>query len=69
MPIRMAFPTKAADHPEDIHMQTVEKWDVFEVTLPGKSAGNPFTDYTIRGTFSGAQEQKTVDGFYDGDGR
>ena len=50
-------------------MQTVEKWDVLEVTLPGKSAGNPFTDYTIRGTFSGAQEQKTVDGFYDGDGR
>ena len=50
-------------------MQTVEKWDVLEVTLPGKSADNPFTDYTIRGTFSGAQEQKTVDGFYDGDGR
>ena len=59
----------AADLLEEINMQTVEKWDVFEVTLPGHSAGNPFTDYTIRGTFTGSQEQKTVDGFYDGDGR
>ena len=47
---------------------SVEKWDVFEVEMPGKSAGNPFTDYTIQGTFSSKSEAKTVDGFYDGDG-
>ncbi len=48
--------------------ETVEKWDVFEVEVPGKSDGNPFTDYTIRGTFRGKEETRTVDGFYDGDG-
>lgn len=47
---------------------SVEKWDVFEVEMPGKSTGNPFTDYTIQGTFSSKSETKTVDGFYDGDG-
>ena len=46
----------------------VEKWGVFEVEMPGKSDGNPFTDYTISGTFCGKEETKTVDGFYDGDG-
>lgn len=48
--------------------ETVEKWDVFEVEIPGKTEGNPFTDYEIRGTFCGKEEIKTVDGFYDGNG-
>ena len=27
-------------------MQTVEKWDIFEVSASGRTEGNPFTDYT-----------------------
>ena len=46
----------------------VEKWGIFEVSMPGKSEGNPFTDYEITGTFTSKNESKTVDGFYDGDG-
>ena len=49
-------------------MRTVEKWDVFEVEVKGKSEGNPFADYTISGTFAGQNETITVDGFYDGEG-
>ena len=44
-------------------MRTVEKWDVFEVEVKGKSEGNPFADYTISGTFAGQNETITVDGF------
>ena len=28
---------------------TVERWGMLELSLPGKTAGNPFTDYEIRG--------------------
>ena len=47
------------------YMNQVEKWGIFEVEMPGKSDGNPFTDYDITGTFSSKNETKTVDGFYD----
>ena len=50
------------------YQNQVEKWDVFEVEVFGKKEGNPFADYTIEGVFSGKEETKTVDGFYDGDG-
>ena len=46
----------------------VEKWGMFEVCLEGISEGNPFTERCITGTFKGAQECVTVDGFYDGSG-
>lgn len=46
----------------------VEKWDVLELALKGFKDKNPFTDYTIQGTFTGKNECKTVDGFYDGEG-
>lgn len=49
-------------------MQKIEKWDIFEAEVKGKSEGNPFTDYEIYGTFRGPKECVTVDGFYDGDG-
>ncbi|MDD3504531.1 MAG: DUF5605 domain-containing protein [Eubacteriales bacterium] len=49
-------------------MAKVERWGVFEITLPGRADGNPFIDYEITGTFTGVHEQKTVNGFYDGDG-
>lgn len=50
-------------------MQTTEKWGIFEVALKGKTTGNPFTDYTIQGEFTGKNEKVKVYGFYDGDGR
>lgn len=46
----------------------VEKWGLFEVSFNGKTQGNPFTDYSIKGKFVGDNEEVTVDGFYDGDG-
>ena len=46
----------------------VERWGTFELSLPGKTAGNPFKDYTIRGRFTGPREDVTAAGFYDGDG-
>lgn len=46
----------------------VEKWDVFEVEVKGKTDKNPFTDYQIQGVFTGKNETVTVDGFYDGNG-
>ena len=36
--------------------------------MGGKADGNPFVDYEIRGVFSGDNEVKTVEGFYDGGG-
>ena len=46
----------------------VERWGMFELSLPGKTDGNPFTDYDIRGRFEGRHEDVMVSGFYDGDG-
>lgn len=48
--------------------QTVNKWDVFELFVKGKSEGNPFTDYDINGHFESESETKDVKGFYDGNG-
>ncbi len=47
-------------------MRQIEKWDFIELEVSGKSDGNPFTDYEIRGRFEGEHEKVTVDGFYDG---
>jgi hypothetical protein len=44
----------------------VERWGVFELSCPGRSDGNPFTDYSITGIFKSKDETKTADGFYDG---
>lgn len=46
----------------------IERWGVFEIALKGKADGNPFTDYSIEGTFQNDNETVTVHGFYDGDG-
>ena len=50
------------------NMQQVAKYDVFEVTLSGKTEGNPFVDYTITGVFTGEKEEVKAEGFYDGEG-
>ena len=47
---------------------TVARWGMLELSLPGKTAGTPFTDYEIRGRFTGEKEDVAVPGFYDGDG-
>lgn len=49
-------------------MQSVEKWGLFELSVKGKTEGNPFADYSIRGEFKGEQEQVRVRGFYDDNG-
>ncbi len=46
----------------------VERWGMFEISLPGKTEENPFADDTIRGQFTGEQENISVPGFYDGNG-
>ena len=35
----------------------IAKYDVFEVSLQGRTEGNPFTDYTIEGVFTGEKEE------------
>ncbi len=47
---------------------TVEQYCPFEVALCGKTEGNPFTDYALRGTFTHEKETISIHGFYDGDG-
>ncbi len=49
-------------------MIQIEKWGVFELCRKGKCDGNPCSDYRIRARFTGEREEKTVEGFYDGDG-
>ena len=49
-------------------MRQIEKWGLFEVSVDGKSDGNPFLDYSIAGTFQSADETVKVNGFYDGEG-
>lgn len=50
------------------YSKSVEKWSVFEAELSGRSEGNPFIDYNIKGVFVHKEEIKEVEGFYDGDG-
>ncbi|MCM1127786.1 MAG: DUF5605 domain-containing protein [Lachnospiraceae bacterium] len=49
-------------------MQKTERWGIFEISITGKTEGNPFTDYTVWGEFTGGREQVRVRGFYDGNG-
>jgi Domain of unknown function (DUF5060)/Protein of unknown function (DUF4038)/Domain of unknown function (DUF5605) len=46
----------------------VEQWDAYELSLPGPSDGNPFTDVTLSAEFTGGATKLSVPGFYDGDG-
>lgn len=49
-------------------MQAVEKWGLYEVTVSGPAEGNPFTEQTFTGRFTGKNESVTAAGFYDGGG-
>lgn len=46
----------------------VQRWGAWEISIQGPDCGNPFTGQWIKGTFSGKSEEKTVKGFYDGEG-
>ena len=50
------------------YFETIEKWCVQEITCPGRTKGNPFVDYMIKGEFRSRSEVVTVHGFYDGEG-
>lgn len=47
---------------------SVEKWGVYEVTLRGPAAGNPFTEVTLSAVFTNGTHRFEPKGFYDGDG-
>jgi hypothetical protein len=46
--------------------QIVERWDIFELSLTGPSVGNPFSEVTLRATFTRGHRALEVEGFYDG---
>jgi hypothetical protein len=47
---------------------TVERWDVFELSLPGPSAGNPFIEIEFSAVFQNGDQTFEPEGFYDGNG-
>jgi hypothetical protein len=48
--------------------QVVERWGIFELSLNGPQAGNPFIDVRFSAEFRYRNRAVTVDGFYDGEG-
>ncbi|MGB6200251.1 MAG: DUF5060 domain-containing protein [Candidatus Acidiferrales bacterium] len=57
-----------AAQPETSH-PSVPMWEVFELTLDGPSAGNPFADVELTASFVLDHRTVVVDGFYDGAGK
>lgn len=45
-----------------------EQWGVYELSLQGPAAGNPYLDVTVGAEFKNGSHTVTVPGFYDGDG-
>ncbi len=45
-----------------------EQWGLYEISLPGPSAGNSFRDVTLSAQFTHEHRTVEVKGFYDGDG-
>lgn len=48
-------------------LQTVERWDYFELELQAAASGNPCTDVTLEADFIHHHRTVHVAGFYDGD--
>ena len=48
--------------------EPIERWNYFEITLPGPETGNPFLDVTLEAVFTRPGRQVRVHGFYDGGG-
>lgn len=53
---------------EEQIMQT-ERWEMVELTFAGQETENPFLDTELKATFSCNEEEVTVRGFYDGEGK
>lgn len=51
-----------------IAREKVEKWDVFELTLEGPSAGNPFIGTVLSARFTNGEKVYEPEGYYDGNG-
>ena len=47
---------------------STERWGIWEICIQGPECGNPFTEQWIKGRFYGKSEEKSVSGFYDGEG-
>jgi hypothetical protein len=48
--------------------QSVERWDIFELTLRGPAGGNPFVDVQLSAEFRLGERVFRPEGFYDGNG-
>lgn len=53
---------------EKITFQKVERWGMFELSINGRSDGNPFRDIQLSACFQFRNRRIKVDGFYDGEG-
>jgi hypothetical protein len=60
-------PAWAATTPHQ-NTQTVERWGLFEASLPGPSDGNPYLEIAFSARFRHAGTTVEAAGFYDGDG-
>jgi len=49
-------------------VNNIEQWGIFEVSLTGPSAGNPYKDVTLTARFTMGHRSVQVTGFYDGEG-
>jgi hypothetical protein len=47
----------------------IEQWKIFELTLYGPEAGNPFTDVELSADFKHTGQIISIAGFYDGEGK
>ena len=46
----------------------IEKWDFYEISLPGQVTGNPFVGVELSAIFKNGEKAYEPEGFYDGDG-
>jgi len=46
----------------------IEKWDFYEISLPGPATGNPFVDIEFSAVFKNGDRTCEPEGFYDGHG-
>lgn len=63
-----ANPAHAAGSAAERAHPQVPRWEVFELSLPGPSSGNPFVEVQLVATFKLENRSVVVHGFYDGAG-